>query len=195
MTSEGQTYDLVVVGGGPAGVAGALTAALAGLRVALVDSGTRPGGQYFRHTAEPEAAPGLDRFLRQARALAERADVLLRHQVWHVSREPDGDLLVHCSTRGEEGERAQPLRARRLLIATGAYDRSLPFPGWDLPGVLTAGVRRRCSRAVAWWRAGGSSSPAPGRSCCPSPRGWPGPGRGCSACTRPTAASAWPGIR
>ncbi|MGW3349417.1 FAD/NAD(P)-dependent oxidoreductase [Nonomuraea rubra] len=178
------TYDLVVVGGGPAGVAGALTAALAGLRVALVDSGLRLGGQYFRHTAAPRPAAGLDRFLRQARALDARADVLLRHQVWAVSREPDGDLLVHCATRdmaapagspgadgrsggagllggvgrsggagpsdgagssrgggvdGRSGERAVVLRARRLLIATGAHDRPLPFPGWDLPRVLTAG--------------------------------------------------------
>ncbi|UBU09751.1 FAD-dependent oxidoreductase [Nonomuraea gerenzanensis] len=177
------TYDLVVVGGGPAGVAGALTAALGGLRVALVDSGLRLGGQYFRHPAVPGRAPGLERFLRQARALDARGEVLLRHQVWAVSREPDGDLLVHCVTRdamapdarvtvlgervtasgeqvtaqGEQvtaqgdqvtaqgerraaqGERAVVLRARRLLIATGAHDRPLPFPGWDLPGVLTAG--------------------------------------------------------
>ncbi|MEV4172154.1 FAD-dependent oxidoreductase [Nonomuraea sp. NPDC049709] len=133
------TYDLVVVGGGPAGMAGALTAALAGLRVALVDSGTRLGGQYFRHAAVPKAAPGLDRFLRQARALGARADVLLGHQVWSVSREPDAGLVVHCLTRDTSGERPVVLRARRLLIATGAHDRPLPFPGWDLPGVLTAG--------------------------------------------------------
>ncbi|MBB5783960.1 FAD/NAD(P)-dependent oxidoreductase [Nonomuraea jabiensis] len=134
------TYDLVVVGGGPAGVAGALTAALAGLRVALLDSSARLGGQYFRHAADPKPAPGLDRFLRQARALDGRADVLLRHQVWSVSREPGGDLAVRCVTR-EAGaaERQAVLRARRLLIATGAHDRPLPFPGWDLPGVLTAG--------------------------------------------------------
>ncbi|MFC4010294.1 NAD(P)/FAD-dependent oxidoreductase [Nonomuraea purpurea] len=129
-------YDLVVVGGGPAGVAGALTAALAGLRVALADSSARLGGQYFRHAAAPEPAPGLDRFLRQARALEARADVLPRHQVWNISRELDGDLIVRC-----ENHTGEPvtLRTRRLLIATGAHDRPLPFPGWDLPGVLTAG--------------------------------------------------------
>ncbi|MGP3932667.1 FAD-dependent oxidoreductase [Nonomuraea sp. KM88] len=139
------TYDLVVIGGGPAGVAGALTAARAGLRVALVDSGARLGGQYFRHSAVPGAEPGLGRFLRQGRALGERADVLLRHQAWSAAREPDGTLVVHCVTRsspaqdGREAELPVALRARRLLIATGAHDRPLPFPGWDLPGVLTAG--------------------------------------------------------
>ncbi|MEV5891132.1 NAD(P)/FAD-dependent oxidoreductase [Nonomuraea fuscirosea] len=184
MTDPG-TYDLVVVGGGPAGVAGALTAALAGLSVALVDSGPRLGGQYFRHAPAPKEGPepgaGLARFLRQAGALTARADVLMRHQVWNVSRDPDGTLTVHCLTHapgtpprpagvtgagaagavltsestagaaraatagaspgggGVGGERAVVLRGRRLLIATGAHDRPLPFPGWDLPGVLTAG--------------------------------------------------------
>ncbi|MFI7133030.1 NAD(P)/FAD-dependent oxidoreductase [Nonomuraea sp. NPDC050153] len=133
------TYDLAVIGGGPAGVAGALTAALAGLRVALLDSSVRLGGQYFRHAAEPGPAPGLDRFLRQARALDARADVLLGHQVWSVTREPDGDLVVYSVARGAGSQDRQVLKARRLLIATGAHDRPLPFPGWDLPGVLTAG--------------------------------------------------------
>ncbi|NBF00636.1 FAD-dependent oxidoreductase, partial [Nonomuraea sp. K271] len=87
----------------------------------------------------PGAAPGLGRFLRQARALGERADVLLRHQVWSAAREPDATLAVHGVTPSPEGERPVALRTRRLLIATGAYDRPLPFPGWDLPGVLTAG--------------------------------------------------------
>ncbi|MEO3870745.1 NAD(P)/FAD-dependent oxidoreductase [Nonomuraea sp. B12E4] len=130
------TYDLVVIGGGPAGVAGALTAALAGLRVALVDSGARLGGQYFRHTAAPSAESGLARFLRLGRMLGERADLLLRHQAWHVSRDGEGDFTVHCNAPGG-GPVA--VRARRLLIATGAHDRPLPFPGWDLPGVFTAG--------------------------------------------------------
>ncbi|MFI7453388.1 FAD-dependent oxidoreductase [Nonomuraea sp. NPDC049714] len=137
-----EAWDLVVVGGGPAGVAGALTAALRGLRVALVDSGMRLGGQYFRHRAAPphSSTQGFGRFLRQVRALEGRADVLNEHQVWSVTRRADGRFTVHCVTRDDAGrERPVSLRCHRLLIATGAHDRPLPFPGWDLPGVLTAG--------------------------------------------------------
>ncbi|MGI5272173.1 FAD-dependent oxidoreductase [Nonomuraea sp. CA-218870] len=126
-------HDLAVVGGGPAGVAGALTAALRGLRVALVDSGARLGGQYFRHRGVPgePATAGFARFARQVRALTERAEVLTSRQVWAVTREADG-FTAHCLG-------GTAVRCRRLLIATGAHDRPLPFPGWDLPGVLTAG--------------------------------------------------------
>ncbi|MBB6348448.1 NADPH-dependent 2,4-dienoyl-CoA reductase/sulfur reductase-like enzyme [Nonomuraea muscovyensis] len=133
-------YDLAVVGGGPAGVAGALTAALAGLSVVLVDSGARLGGQYFRHPAGAHpGTPGLDRFLRQSRALADRADLLLGHQAWaveHTAAEHDGGFTLRCTA--PDGSPVA-VASRRLLIATGAHDRPLPFPGWDLPGVLTAG--------------------------------------------------------
>ncbi|MCG5215043.1 NAD(P)/FAD-dependent oxidoreductase [Streptosporangium sp. KLBMP 9127] len=129
------TYDLVVIGGGPAGMAGAAAAALAGLRVALVDGGPRLGGQYFRHPHSAEPLRG--RFPRLRAAVAGRATVLARHRVWTVQREDDL-LAVHCLA-GERDERPRTVRGRRLLIATGAHDRSLPFPGWDLPGVLTAG--------------------------------------------------------
>ncbi|MFF5246914.1 FAD-dependent oxidoreductase [Streptosporangium sp. NPDC000095] len=137
-------HDLAVIGAGPAGVAGALTAALSGLDVVLVDGAARPGGQYFRRPAEGFRAErpgalhrGLDRFTRQWETLRERAEVLLRHRVWAVER-ADGAVTVRC-LEGDREERPRTVTARGLLIATGAYDRPLPFPGWDLPGVLTAG--------------------------------------------------------
>ncbi|GAA3030805.1 FAD-dependent oxidoreductase [Streptosporangium longisporum] len=138
-------HDLAVVGAGPAGVAGALTAALAGLDVVLLDGAARPGGQYFRRPAEGFRAArpgalhhGLDGFTRRWDLLTERAEVLLRHRVWAV--EHTGETVVLRCLEGDREERPRTVTARGLLIATGAYDRPLPFPGWDLPGVLTAGA-------------------------------------------------------
>ncbi|MEU7897930.1 NAD(P)/FAD-dependent oxidoreductase [Nonomuraea sp. NPDC049152] len=137
MTPE-TDYDVVVIGGGPAGVAGALSAAQTGARVALVDAGSRLGGQYFRHQAGGQpSGQGADRFVRQCRAMESRADVLLGHKVWAVEQDDDGSFTVHC-VEGRD-ERPVAITGRALLIATGAHDRPLPFPGWDLPGVFTAG--------------------------------------------------------
>lgn len=137
-------YDLAVIGAGPAGVAGALTASFAGLDVVLIDAAPRPGGQYFRHLPEGfnAQAPGalhhgLDRFTRQWETLGGRADLLLGHRVWAVEHTGE-EVTVRCLA-GDREERPRTVTARRLLIATGAHDRPLPFPGWDLPGVLTAG--------------------------------------------------------
>ncbi len=146
------TADLVVVGAGPAGLAAAVTALAGGLSVALVDSGAAVGGQYWRHPpdhARP-AVPTADlhHHLREYRALRRalsaarargRLDLRPAHHVWSVTRD-DGGFTVHTVDRRRAPEEtAVTLRAPRLLVATGAYDRQLPFPGWDLPGVLTVG--------------------------------------------------------
>ncbi len=142
------TYDLAIIGAGPAGMAAAATASRAGLGVALIDSGLQVGGQFFRQipygfrAAKPGALHhGFSRFVRLRDALGG-VDVLTDHRVWAVetggaAASPAGGTAVHCLAGRDE--RPRTIRARRLLIATGAYDRTLPFPGWDLPGVLTAG--------------------------------------------------------
>lgn len=126
------TYDLAVIGAGPAGIAAAATAASAGLGVALVDAAARPGGQFHRHSADAEPPAAV----RGVRDLAG-VDHLAEHRVWAVARAGDG-FAVHALV-GERSPSAVTVHARSLLIATGGYDRQLPFPGWDLPGVLTAG--------------------------------------------------------
>lgn len=126
------TYDLAVIGAGPAGIAAAATAAAAGLSVALVDAAARIGGQFHRHSADAEPPAAV-------RGLGDLAgiDHLAEHRVWAVARAGDG-FAVHALV-GERSPSAITVHARSLLIATGGYDRQLPFPGWDLPGVLTAG--------------------------------------------------------
>jgi NADPH-dependent 2,4-dienoyl-CoA reductase/sulfur reductase-like enzyme len=131
-------YDIAVLGAGPAGLAASVAAARAGARTALVDSAARVGGQYWRHREGDSGAghhhwPVL-RALRDAASGLDRLDLVAGHAVWHVERTP-GRFTVHATV----GREAREIRCRTLIIATGAYDRQLPFPGWTLPGVYTAG--------------------------------------------------------
>ncbi|MFB7359519.1 FAD-dependent oxidoreductase [Streptomyces gardneri] len=156
--SPSEPYDLVVVGAGSAGLAGAVTAAELGLSVALLDSSTQSGGQFYRHPApalgavRPEALHhDWSAFSDLRRRLAASTVThLTGHHVWSVVRESgepgaaageaDETWAVHAIT-GADGTEEQPVRitARALLLATGAYERQLPFPGWTLPGVVGAG--------------------------------------------------------
>ncbi|KKZ71136.1 FAD-dependent oxidoreductase [Streptomyces showdoensis] len=136
--------DLAIVGAGPAGLAAAVTAADLGLSVVLLDAGRRPGGQYYR-----SPAPGLGAERPQAlhhdwQAFASRearlrkADRVEYHpetHVWTVLPNNEGWTL-HARTNTEQ---PTTVHARAVLLATGAYERQLPFPGWTLPGVVGAG--------------------------------------------------------
>ena len=138
MTSTG-IYLLVVVGGGPAGISAARTAAAAGLRVVLVDERPSLGGQIYKQpgpgftVTEPSA---MDRQFRAGRALIDSlvghgVEVLLRTSVLSV----EGTDVVLLT----EGEHARTVAVEKLVLAPGAHDRPVVFPGWTLPGVITAG--------------------------------------------------------
>ncbi|MCP9212257.1 FAD-dependent oxidoreductase [Streptomyces sp. NEAU-Y11] len=133
-------HDIVVLGAGPAGLATAVAAAARGARVALVDAGPRPGGQYWRHRAGDDGAAhhDWDRFRRLRDGLDAHRDLLDHrsgHTVWHVERTGAG-FTVHTLHAGRPYE----IRGRTVVVATGAYDRQVPFPGWTTPGVFTAGA-------------------------------------------------------
>lgn len=146
--SASDPYDLAVIGAGSAGLAGAVTAAELGLSVALLDASSQTGGQFYRHpapslkAARPEALHHDWAAFAELRRRLEQSDVshLYGHHVWAVAKEDNGLWALHAVT-GVDGtaERSVRVRARTVLLATGAYERQLPFPGWTLPGVVGAG--------------------------------------------------------
>lgn len=143
-------HELAVIGAGPAGLAAAIAAADAGLRVALIDGAADAGGQFYRQTARQLHARRPERLYHgwseweslqdrlAAHRESERITFLAERHVWHV--EPaDGDGFVVHALVGPEQQRSESVAAGGLVLAVGGYERVLPFPGWTLPGVLTAG--------------------------------------------------------
>lgn len=136
----GEVFDVAVLGAGPAGLAAAGSAAAAGARVAMIDAGQRIGGQYWRHRDSDDGShhTGWSIFAALKSTVdrhADRIEHLPDHSIWQVETLPDGGFRVNATADGG----AREIVARTVVVAAGAYDRQLPFPGWTLPGVLTAG--------------------------------------------------------
>lgn len=136
--------DVVVVGAGPSGLAAAAQACADGADVVLLDQAARVGGAYWRHhpthvegTADVPLHHDMDT-LRRLLHRVERADVRTEHSVWALEPTPDGRFLVRA-TAGEVARRPVVVDAGAVVVATGAFDRVSPFPGWTMPGVVTAG--------------------------------------------------------
>jgi len=133
--------DLLVIGAGPAGVAAALTAAAAGQRVLLVDQQQDPGGQIWRGQWRELVQSG-----RCSDALAQRWLPALRAALQaNAGRRivfRGACRVVHRSdnhTVVADGEQAAIIAYQQVILAAGAREVLLPFPGWTLPGVTGAG--------------------------------------------------------
>jgi D-hydroxyproline dehydrogenase subunit alpha len=133
-----QAADVCVVGAGPAGLAAAARLAEHGLEVLLLDEQPRAGGQYFRQVA-PAVRADVGEHRPKGRALiarAEAAGVRVRSgtTVWGVA--DDGRTLL--TWHPESG--IDLVAAPHMVAATGAIERTLPFPGWTSPRVTTVGL-------------------------------------------------------
>jgi D-hydroxyproline dehydrogenase subunit alpha len=121
--------DALIVGAGPAGLAAAYRAAQAGMRVVVIDDNPAAGGQIWRgELAKPKS--------REAQAWFEKirnVDIQLINGARVFQQPRAGTLLAETSDGVIE------LRSENLVLATGARERFLPFPGWTLPNVIGAG--------------------------------------------------------
>ena len=132
-------YEVLVIGGGPAGLAAAAEASRAGLDVVLVDERETPGGQVYRNVGSTDDAAvhylGRDYF-RGQRVVDEFLDsgaaYINNASVWYLDERLETGLLIDGSSHF--------ITADRLILATGAQERPMPLPGWHLPGVMTAGA-------------------------------------------------------
>ncbi len=139
MSAGANPYDVAIVGAGPAGLGAAAITAGAGLTTLLLDENPTPGGQIYRAvTTTPvkeRSILGGDYWAGAAlvaEAQASGAEIVGGATVWSL----DASRELAASWAGT----SRFIKARRVILATGALERPFPIPGWTLPGVMTAGA-------------------------------------------------------
>ncbi|HEX7331444.1 MAG TPA: FAD/NAD(P)-binding oxidoreductase, partial [Pyrinomonadaceae bacterium] len=129
MADAHHVCDVLVVGAGPAGMAAAYHAAQSGARVAVVDDNPAAGGQIWRGEQTKPASREAQAWFEKLRSL--KIQLINGARVFEQPR--PGTL------RAETPDGVCELRYTTLVLATGARERFLPFPGWTLPNVMGAG--------------------------------------------------------
>ena len=128
------SFDILIIGGGPAGMAAAIAASAGGARVGVIDDNRATGGQIWRRglSGDSDVTERMQRrYTRQFEACG--AQLFAGQRVVSAP-------VHHCLDTWQDGaETIQTFRYGKLIIATGGRERFLPFPGWTLPGVYGAG--------------------------------------------------------
>ncbi|WP_214416018.1 FAD-dependent oxidoreductase [Sphaerisporangium fuscum] len=136
--------DVLVVGAGPAGLSAALAAARTGARVILADDRPEPGGSLPDTGGVVDGRPARDWVAAVAAELAGLPETRVLRRT-SVIGYYDDNYLIAVERRGERAasrERVWRIRARRVVLATGAHERPIAFAGNDRPGVMLASAAR-----------------------------------------------------
>ncbi|MDO4733439.1 MAG: FAD-dependent oxidoreductase, partial [Bacillota bacterium] len=133
--------EILVVGGGPAGLCAALAASSLGAKVLICERDDHPGGQLVKQTHKffgSEKQYAGDRGFQIGDMLLEKVKADENIELW-IDTTVLGiyeDGIVTCEHDGEHVK----IKPERTIIATGAAEKFLPFPGNDLPGIYGAGA-------------------------------------------------------
>lgn len=158
---------VVVIGAGPAGLAAARAAREQGASVTLLDSSDQLGGQFWRHLPDSRPAAherilhhGWDTFQTLSRALESDHQCRIIRSAQVFALEPcsaegaaaagyatdPGTVHVLVGAPDGVGRDRLSFSPDTIVLATGAHDRTLPFPSWDLPGVFTGGAAQTLAK-------------------------------------------------
>ena len=136
-----QKTEILIIGGGPAGLRAAIAAAEYGVQCLIIDENLQPGGQIYRQIPKAfkvKSPELLGDDYTQGRSLIERAAASAdRIEIWN-----DAMVWGVFDSRQVAVIRNDSLvliEADAIVVATGAYERPVPVPGWTLPGVMTVG--------------------------------------------------------
>ncbi|MGM0900482.1 MAG: NAD(P)/FAD-dependent oxidoreductase [Bacillota bacterium] len=127
--------DVIIIGAGPSGLAGAISCARNGLKVTVIDEFVRPGGRLLGQLHEEPSGEWWNGIKESERLHSEAANlsVEIRCGVSVSNLEKEDELWnVHTNI----GTLAAPF----VLVATGAAEFPIPVPGWTLPGVMSIGA-------------------------------------------------------
>ena len=140
--------DLLIIGGGIAGLAAASSAVKSGLKVLVVEQNDYWGGRAIVDDINIENVSGSDWISRQVKSLSNEKNVNLRLNMMAAGVYDHGYVLLHETLTDGSNEKAElrqrlwRVRAKKTIVATGAIERPLAFAGNDLPGVMLASAVR-----------------------------------------------------
>ena len=133
-------YDLIIVGAGPSGLSAGIEAAKRGLKVAIFDENEKPGGQLFKQ---------IHKFFGSKEHRAKVRGFVIGQQLLDEAAEAGVEVILNATVIGlyqdkevvvKMGDAVHHFKADSIIIATGAAENMVTFPGWTLPGVIGAGA-------------------------------------------------------